>query len=319
METQIDDLYGTFSFEQGKAIEINGPISNAIEKGKIFIADEFNLAKDNILQSISIILESSNENSQILIPGLGKICQYNKKFFFIACQNDIQTKGRRKLPEIIEKRLRIFEYPNPDEEDIKKSCKDIADNELFKNDAQNYVSDVLASKIAKFMYLINQKNEPEIGIWSMRNIRKIFRRIKNQQINKESYKNITYEDQIVFFILQSIIPEKRLDILERIILPIMKDSFDLKNDKKENIVKCIKSTPKIKKNKNQSYLFKENCGILIPSNISDLSCELPSLLESLFYLLFCHSNEPLLLAGQSSFKTYLAKKILINPPIINLY
>ena len=28
------------------------------------------------------------------------------------------------------------------------------------------------------MYLLNEKNEPDIGIWSMRNIIKLFRRIK---------------------------------------------------------------------------------------------------------------------------------------------
>ena len=47
--------------------------------------------------------------------------------------------------------------------------------------------------------------------------------------------------------------------------------------------------------------------------------ELPSLLESLFYVLFFDSNEPLLLVGPSSYKTYLSKLILMNPPIINLY
>ena len=41
---------------------------------------------------------------------------------------------------------------------------------------------ILSSKIAKFMYLLNEKNEPDIGIWSMRNIRKLFRRLKNQKI-----------------------------------------------------------------------------------------------------------------------------------------
>ena len=83
METQIDDLYGTFTFHQGKAIPIYGPIPNAIKEGKTFIADELNLAEDNILQSISVILESSDEGTNILIPGIGKTFKYNKNFFLL--------------------------------------------------------------------------------------------------------------------------------------------------------------------------------------------------------------------------------------------
>ena len=158
METQIDDLYGTFSFEQGKAIPIYGPIPNAIKNGKTFIADELNLAEDNILQSISVVLESSDEGTNVLIPGLGETFEYNKNFFFIACQNDIQTRGRRKLPEIIKKRLRIFEYPSPNEEDIKRSCEEISKNELelFESE-KNPISITFPNKIARFMYLINKE------------------------------------------------------------------------------------------------------------------------------------------------------------------
>ena len=160
METQIDDLYGTFSFEQGKAIPIYGPIPNAIKNGKTFIADELNLAEDNILQSISVVLESSDEGTNVLIPGLGETFEYNKNFFFIACQNDIQTRGRRKLPEIIKKRLRIFEYPSPNEEDIKRSCEEISKNELelFESE-KNPISITFPNKIARFMYLINEEKK----------------------------------------------------------------------------------------------------------------------------------------------------------------
>lgn len=66
----------------------------------------------------------------------------------------------------------------------------------------------------------------------MRNIRKIYRRIKLQKLKIESkeYKNITYNHQIVFYILQSINPNRRNEILEVII------EFLIERKKKSNIV-----------------------------------------------------------------------------------
>ena len=89
METQIDDLYGTYSFSHGLPIIIKGPLTQAIENGNIFIADELNLAEKSILESIAIVLESSTEGTKVLIPGIGETINYNKNFFFIACQNDL--------------------------------------------------------------------------------------------------------------------------------------------------------------------------------------------------------------------------------------
>ena len=66
------------------------------------------------------------------------------------------------------------------------------------------------------MYLINEKKVQDIGIWSMRNIRKLFRRLQSQLIDSKSYIKISPEHQVVLFILQSIIPEKRIEVLEKI-------------------------------------------------------------------------------------------------------
>ena len=120
LETQIDDIYGTFTFQNGLPVIIDGPLTLALKQGKIFIADEFNLAENTILQTLSIAFENSDENSFFLIPGIGSKIKYNKNFFFIACQNDLSTTGRKKLPHVIEKRFRVFEYPFPDLEDLKK-------------------------------------------------------------------------------------------------------------------------------------------------------------------------------------------------------
>ena len=91
----------------------------------------------------------------------------------------------------------------------------------------------------------------------MRNIRKLFRRLKSQQIKPESYIQITPEHHIVFFILQSIIPEKRIEVLDKI-LAIMESAFDLENEEKENIIYCIKSLPIIQKKMNNYFYIKEN-------------------------------------------------------------
>ena len=173
------------------------------------------------------------------------------------------------------------------------------------------------------MYLLNEQKDQDIGIWSMRNIRKLFRRLQSQQIKYDSYIKISPEHQIVFFILQSIIPEKRIEVLEKL-LKIMEKAFNLDDSQKKNISNCINTLPKIrkkdKKDGEQLFLMKGECGILIPPNLeSIINSELPTLLESLFYILFCHENEPLILVGPSGFKTYLAQNILTNSPIINLY
>ena len=51
---------------------------------------------------------------------------------------------------------------------------------------------ISAEKLANFMYEINNKPNKYLGIWSMRNIRKIVRRHSYQQHNIKSYKNIYF-------------------------------------------------------------------------------------------------------------------------------
>ena len=111
---------------------IEGSFILSLKQGKLFITDEFNLAENTILQTLSIAFENNDESSCFLIPGIGSKINYNKNFFFIACQNDLSTTGRKKLPHIIEKRLRMFEYPWPELEDLKKSCEDIIKENIIE-------------------------------------------------------------------------------------------------------------------------------------------------------------------------------------------
>ena len=54
------------------------------------------------------------------------------------------------------------------------------------------------------MYNLNEANILEVGKWSIKNIRKLYKRLTTQQINDSSYNNITIENQIVFFILDCV-------------------------------------------------------------------------------------------------------------------
>ena len=104
-----------------------------------------------------------------LVPDTGKKIERKKSFFFIACQNDLSTSGRKKLPEIIQKRIRTFEYPTPMIKDLRNSIEEMTKFEKIK-EAKFKLSSDFPSKIAKFMFELNKTNFPEVGKWSMRNI-----------------------------------------------------------------------------------------------------------------------------------------------------
>ena len=122
---KLNSLIYIFTFEAGNLIINDSPLVKAMENGKVFIADEFNLAEDTILQIINISLEPVDENLIFLIPDTGKKIKRNNRFFFIACQNDLSTSGRKRLPNIIQKRLRTFEYPSPEIKDLQNSIEEM--------------------------------------------------------------------------------------------------------------------------------------------------------------------------------------------------
>ena len=314
LETQIDDLYGNFSFQDGQVVVVKGPVYQAVEYGKILIADEFNLSEEAILESLSIVLESSDEGTRILIPGISESVDYNKNFFFIACQNDLSTAARKRHPATIAKRIRLFEYPMPEAADIKASCEEIIINEL-NQDSDDSISSIFSKQISDFMYKINIENFPDIGIWSMRNIRKLFRRISNQQIRKEDYINIIPEIQILIYILGGVQPERRKGVFLQL-YPILVECFNLDKEK-QDILNSF-NEGEIKVDEETGFLYKGNCGIKIPDRYKSISYELKSLWESIFYTLFCHFKEPILYCGESGNKTFLAQKTMPEANVLNI-
>ena len=336
LETQVDDIFGTFTFKNGKPVIIEGPLTKVLGEGSIFIGDEFNLAEDTILQTLAIAFENFDENSSYLIPGINKKIKYNKNFFFISCQNDLSTTGRKKLPHIIEKRLRTFDYPLPDLKDLIFNCENIIKEKLDKNDVKEeknvdgmrsrisdeYKFNISAEKLANFMYVINNKpNKKYIGNWSMRNIRKILRRHNNQKLNEKSYINVSFELQIMIFILSEVPTEKRKDAFKEV-MEILKETFKIENSLAQEIEEVINGPPKIEKKKinniDKTFLFKGKSGIDIGTEFEDME-SLPSLLETLFYAKFANFKEPINFCGPSSYKTFIAKRLSLGADVINLY
>ena len=55
-ESTLENLYGTFAFEGGNTIIVEGPLYKTMKEGLIFIADEFILVEESIIQSLTNIL-----------------------------------------------------------------------------------------------------------------------------------------------------------------------------------------------------------------------------------------------------------------------
>ena len=318
-ESSMENLYGTFAFEGGNTTIKKGPLYSAIEEGLIFIADEFNLAEESVIQSFVNILEVNFQSSKVLIPGINQTINYHKNSFIIICQNDSRTKGRKMLPNSIKKKIKIFEYPQPTYLDITHLSEKIIEKEIGDNSEKNRN---LAEKLSKLMISLNEKYIPEIGSWSMRDIRKIFRRINQQMINPNDYKNIKEIHQILIYILGGVPKNKILSVFEEII-PLMKNPFILEEKEINELRNMAKSkAEKVEiqiEDKKQIYIMKGEYGKRFIPETELPDKEFNSFYESLFFANFSDVREPLLICGPSGYKTFLSKIISKNDNVINLY
>ena len=318
-ESNLENLYGTFAFEGGNTTIKKGPLYNAIEEGLIFIADEFNLAEESVIQSFANVLEVNFQSSKILIPGINQTIPYHKNSFIIICQNDSRTKGRKMLPNSIKKKIKIFEYPQPTYIDIARLSESIIENEIGDNFKLNKN---LAEKLSKLMISLNEKYIPEVGSWSMRDIRKIFRRISHQTNFPNDYKNIKEIHQILIYILGGVPKNKVLNIFEEVIL-LMKSPFILEEKEINDLRKMVDSkAEKVEffvEDKKQIYIMKGEYGKRFIPETELPDKEFNSFYESLFFANFSDVREPLLIWGPSGYKTFLSKKISKNDNVINLY
>ena len=330
--TKITELYGTLNIKEQKMDHYNGPLIESAQKGFIFIADEMNLSSITTMKSIVPFLDPLLSKN-LLVPGLEKPFDINENFFFIACQNDLDNLGRNCVPDILQRKLRNINYPKQTEEEIKNICKKKRIKNFGKgNKFSEKDSELLGEFMVKYNETIDNYNLPLLK-WSFRDIDKIIRRISEHISDDENYKNFEYFHFIYFYLL-SPIPYDYFDKtfksqkLINIINSLFINVFNKKNISDE-LLKIYCDNPKA--DLENDYIMKGNLGIkfnnltrMINENqMFDEELNLSFYYDDLFKLKLISSEEPILLMGPSSYKTYLAKYFINeinkkNFSIINL-
>ena len=331
--TKPIDYYGTTTISESEVIFKKGSLTNSLNEGSVFIADEFNISSEGNMKAVTPVLEQCF-NQNLVIPGIEEETQIAPNFFFIICQNDVGTFGRNELPEKMKNKLRKIEYPEQKVEEIQSICIRI-NNSLYSEEQKNRMSDSDARCAGKFMNEINKENILRQQ-WSLRDIYKIFNRVKTKKIEENDYKNINTEIELLFYALSPISEDEDnkeiiLDKIAKLIKNVFKDSEltveDLKNtyngppyleEEEKNDGKII--TFYIRKH--NSYILFDEISLKSASQAKKNELErlrdLPSLLNTLFKMKISNYDEPLLLSGPTCYKTYAAEKISTNSDVVSL-
>ena len=107
--TTVQDYIGTF-LPTGSQIQFHkGALTRAMETGKWFLADEFNLAEPSVLNMLSPLLEGKRS---IRVPGSGKILTAHPNFRFFATQNDCSYANRHELSKSLRNRFVEIQVEN---------------------------------------------------------------------------------------------------------------------------------------------------------------------------------------------------------------
>ena len=116
------------------------------------------------------------------------------------------------------------------------------------------------------------------------------------------------ENNILFYILSST-NESLIGERVKLVCKLIKEVFG-----KEDLTDLFYQEPILKRDKDEKkmYINKGNMSVYYRVYEEDLYNELktlPSVLNALFKMLISSDDEPILISGPSSFKTYLAEKI----------
>ena len=322
--TKSNDLYGSLNLKNGEIEYYKGPLRESVIKGYIFIADEMNLSSIPTMKSISPVLDPLLNNN-ILIPGLYEPINIKNNFFFISCQNDADNFGRNYIPDILKRKLKIINFPKQTEEEIKNICKKLRLKiwgnyiEFSEND-----SELLGLFMINYNKMIDDYNL-SLSKWSFRDIEKIIKRI-NEHIKDKHYINFCFYHFIYFYLLSSI-PNQNLETkinlnnknkneyLKDLIHNKFINIFCLNNNVSMNLKHSYFIKPKADISNN--FIMKGNLGIkfnfedneskiLIDIYDSDFP-ELPIYYDDYFKLKLSAKDEPIILMGPSSYKTYLSE------------
>lgn len=338
-DTKPSDYFGNSTLEKEKLVFKCGALTKAIKEGNVFISDEFNISKENVMKVISPVLEMKF-GKNVLIPGIEDKISIDPDFFFIICQNDKGTFGRNDLPEKIKVKVKIIDYPKRVREEIENICEEMHNKLIKETKGKGEAINKLLSKenAKKCGDLMMNLNAIDILTpWSLRDISKLFSRIKKQAENSDNYKNLGMEENILFYILSStphdLIDENRLDTIVNLIQKSFGKSV-ISDEKKEKLKELYKSPASLTKeeeeeqeeegNKTEKFFIEKGKGegniVKIffcknENNIWEQLNSLTSVLNALFEILITSDDEPILISGPSSFETYLAKLLFLGKKV----
>ena len=306
--TRPSDYFGVSSIKDEKLIFKEGTLTKALVQGNVFIADEFNISSDDCMKSIVPSLEL-NYSKKLIIPGIEGKIKIDPDFFFIICQNTKDTFGRKELPEKIKFKIKTIYYPERIKEEIENICVSMFNDFHF----EKIMSENDAILCGDLLMKINEN--PILTPWSLRDISKLFERMLKQEKNLDKYINIGLKENILFYIISSI-NESLIKEQLPIIIDIMKEIFCLNEEETNELYEIYNTLPVlvlredikiyIKKNKCEVYLGEKDDELI--EKIDKLS----SLLDGLFKILISSEDEPILISGPTSFKTFLAELLFNN-------
>ena len=347
--TKPNNFYGISTLIKQKIVFKKETLTEAIEQGCVFIADEFNLSPISTMKSIAPTLELFF-NEKLIIPGTEGIFSINNNFFLIICQNDSNILGRNQIPPEIKTKLRIINYSKPELKEIKEICKEI-NRDL--NHKQNVIyneekDDDDAEKIGEFMIKLNDMKQIILPKWSFRDVNKLLLRLINMKKNDFNYNGIETSVAVLFYAMSSVSSENESRIIKKLIgliVNVFHSNLDdsMKNQKIKQIHDIYESIPYLEYNtieeeidcteekekenikKTLVYIRKGKCKIYYKTietktnnNIDDeekinlikIFKKLPSFLNTLFKVSLSNDEEPLLLSGNTCYKTFLADEYL---------
>ena len=311
--TKISELYGTMSLKGQKMEHYDGPLIESAQRGCIFIADEMNLSSISTMKSIVPLLDPLLRKG-LLLPGVDSSIDIDDKFFFIVCQNDLDNLGRNCIPEMLQRKLRNLNYPKQTDEEIKNICKKKRIKEFgVSEEFSEHDAELLGEFMRKYNSKIDEYKLPLLK-WSFRDIGKIIKRI-SEHIKDKNYINFEYYHFIYFYLLSPIPKilfnkEYSNQTLKNIIHDLFIKSFKIEN-KSDELLEIYFTNPKVDLEKN--LLKKGNISInfdkltKIFQEEINFDEEFSSYYDDLFKLKLISKNEPVLLMGPSSYKTYLSK------------
>ena len=331
--TKPNDFYGTTTISDSEIIFKEGSLTLAIKEGAVYIADEFNISSELNMKSVTPVLEQTF-NQDLIIPGIERKVSIDPDFFFIICQNDIGTFGRNELPDKIKIKLRTFKYPEQTKEEIESICESL-NKSLYEDTEKEKLEDKDARYCGHFMIEVQKITSQS---WSLRDISKIFLRLRNQIRLAEQFQNIGTPVNLLFYALSNIsessteekkkkaeLAGKLIELLKQIFKE-RSDSETLKKILDENEGKATLDRQE-KGQKYYYYIQKYNAKILLKDirkkdktdkKKFDQYKKLPDLLECLFKMKLSNNDEPLLLSGPTCYKTFAAKMILDKVDVVSL-